>query len=509
MMQIRASGLVRVARSTAALIVIACAVDGPNDPNSPPVPVATPAELQALVGALSHDSLRGRRTSTAEDHAATEHVASLVDDYGLVPASGAGFFHDVPGQWRSIGAAAAVIGEDSLTRWTEFVPLLPRTANPSRGWDAQAIYAGTFISATDPLPPGVNVTGRAVVMDVVANGPVLVSLGPDSPLATAAVVFLVPPIPPTVGMLAFAQQKRLLAGAAVRSMQRAPVVLTVSREIAAQLMGQQLTGMPVGQSGGQTRGEINVVTEPAPMRNVVAVLPGSDAAVADEYVALGAHLDHIGVRQDAGATDSIFNGADDNASGSAALLMLARHYAAAANRPRRSLLFIWFAAEELGLFGSEAFTHAPSIPLVSISAFVNLDMVSRGGAFDIDGGGPQYVQSVGSRRRSSQLGSIVDSVGGAHGMTLDYTFDAAGHEERVFCRSDQWNFARFGEPVVFLTTGVHEDYHRVDDEVERSDFDKLARVTTLSGGIVDAVDSRPALLTRDLAAPDPNAVCQQ
>src|SRR5688500_16191985 len=128
MMQTRASGLVGVARFTAVSMVIACAVDGPNDPNAPPTPVATPAELQALVGALSHDSLRGRRASTAEDHAATAYVASLVDDYGLVPAGGAGFFQDVPGQWRSIGAGAAVIGEDSLTLWAEFVPLLPRTA---------------------------------------------------------------------------------------------------------------------------------------------------------------------------------------------------------------------------------------------------------------------------------------------------------------------------------------------------------------------------------------------
>jgi Peptidase family M28 len=508
-MQTRARGLTRVARSTAALFLVACAVDGPNDPNSPPVPVAAPAELEALVGALAHDSLRGRRASTAESHAATAYIATLVDDYGLVPAGSGGFFHGVPGQWRTVGNGVVVVDEDSLTLWTEFVPVLPRTSNPSRAWDAQAVYAGTFTSATDPLPSGVSVTGRAVVMDVVAGGPVLVSLGPDSPLATAAVVFLVPPIPPTENMLAFAQQERLLAGAAFRSMQRAPVVLTVSREIAEQLMGQPLAGMQVGRLGGQTRGEIHVVTEAAPMRNVVAVLPGSDAAVADEYVALGAHLDHIGVQQDAGSTDSIFNGADDNASGSAALVMLARHYAAPANRPRRSLLFIWFDAEELGLFGSEAFTHAPGIPLASISAFVNLDMVSRGGAFDIDGGGPHYVQSIGSRRRSTQLGSIVDSVGGAHGMTLDYSLDAAGHEERVFCRSDQWNFARFGVPVVFLTTGLHEDYHRVDDEVERSDFNKLARVTTLVSGIVDAVASRPASLPRDLPAPDPNAVCQQ
>ena len=103
----------------------------------------------------------------------------------------------------------------------------------------------------------------------------------------------------------------------------------------------------------------------------------------------------------------------------------------------------------------------------------------------------------------------MDSVAVAHDVQLDYTFDATGHEERVFCRSDQWNFARLGVPVVFFSTGVHAEYHTVEDEAERSDFEKLARVTTFVGGVVDALASRPAALARNLPAPDPSAPCQQ
>lgn len=497
----------RIVGGGAALLLLSCA-DSPNDPSEPPAPIATPSELGELVRALAHDSLRGRRAASAEEQIATDYVATLLDGYGLVPAAGGSFFRDVPGYWRFIGTSTVAIDGSALTQWTDFVPTLPRSSNPTLSWDAQAVYAGNFASASQQLPPGVDVTGRAVVLDG-ANGPVLVSLAPESPLARAAVVLLVAG-PLSDDVLAFAQGRRLLAGAALRSSVAAPVVLTITPDVAERLMGQSLVGMQPGHLGGRTSGAIQAGVEAAPMRNVVAVLPGSDAAVADEYVVVGAHLDHIGVRPAADAgTDSIYNGADDNASGSAALLVLARHFADLPARPRRSLLFIWFAAEELGLIGSEAFTHAPSIPLASISAFVNLDMLSRGGAGDIDGGGPGYLQSIGSTRRSTLLRPIADSVAGAHGMQLDYTFDAAGHEERVFCRSDQWNFARYGVPVVFFSTGVHAEYHTVDDEVERADFEKLARVTTFVGGIVGAIASRPSVLARNLSAPDPNAACQQ
>lgn len=499
----------RTGRSIAALLMLACVSDGPNGPSQPPGPIATPSELGALVGALAHDSLRGRRAGSPEAQVATEFVASQAAAHGLSPGAGGGFFHEVPAEWRSIAAASVAVGENSLTLWTDVVPLLPRTSNPRLSWDALAVYAGTFVGATQPLPAGVDVTGRAVVMDVTPGGPVLVSLAPDNPLATAAIVFLVAAAPIEGELLALAQTRRLLAGAALRSTVAAPVVLMATREVAEQLMGQSLAGMQPGHMGGRTHGEIEVHAEHAPMRNVVAILPGRDASVADEYVAVGAHLDHIGVRQEAGQADSIYNGADDNASGSAALLMLARHFADPARRPRRSLVFIWFDAEEVGLFGSEAFSHAPSIPLGSISAFVNLDMLSRGGAADTPGGGPGYLQSIGSRRSSHQLGPLVDSVAVAHDVQLDYTFDAPGHPERVFCRSDHWNFARFGVPVVFFSTGIHAEYHTVDDEVERADFEKLARVTTLVAGVVDAIASRPTQLTRDLPAPGATGACEQ
>ena len=493
-------------RFFAVMLLIACA-DGPHEPPTPGL-VASAETMQSLVTALAHDSLRGRRASSPEEQKATAYVAALAASYGLTPAGGAGgsFFHPVPGSWRTVSGGSVDIDGASVALWTDVVPFLPRTASPSLSWDAPAVYGGTLTSVTQQMPPNLDFAGRAVVM--MTGGPLLASLAPENPLASAAVVFLVAgPLVPEV--VAIAQARRLLAGAALRTTQAAPLVLTVTPSVAEQLMGAPLAGMQVGQAGRRTRGTISVMSEVAAMRNVVAVLPGSDATLASEYVALGAHLDHIGVRQAGNPVDSIYNGADDNASGSAALLAIARHFAASTPRPRRSLVFIWFAAEELGLFGSEAFSHAPTVGLGAMSAFVNLDMISRGGSGDIEGGGPGYLESIGSRRGSTQLGPIVDSVAAAHGFQLNYALDAPGHEERVFCRSDHWNFARFAVPVVFFSTGVHGDYHGVDDEADRADFGKLARVTTMVSGLVETLAARPTRIARDLPAPDPNAPCQQ
>jgi Zn-dependent M28 family amino/carboxypeptidase len=170
---------------------------------------------------------------------------------------------------------------------------------------------------------------------------------------------------------------------------------------------------------------------------------------------------------------------------------------------------MWWGAEEIGLVGSEWYSRSPTIPPDDIVAYVNLDMISRGGPADIPGGGASYLESVGSRRRSTQLAPLADSVAAAHGFQLDYILDTPGHRERVFCRSDQWNFARVGVPVVFFTTGTHADYHRVTDEPSHSDFNKHARVTSFVAGVVQALARRTNAITRDVPTAGPDAPCVQ
>jgi Zn-dependent M28 family amino/carboxypeptidase len=296
-----------------------------------------------------------------------------------------------------------------------------------------------------------------------------------------------------------------------------------------------------------------------PARNVIAILPGSDPALRGEYVALGAHDDHVGftrwpvdhdsmravltVARPMGAdspiqpltaaerrrvriltdslhrvhggarADSIFNGADDDGSGSMALLEIAEYLAALpeAERPRRSVLFVWHTGEELGLLGSTWFTDHPTVPRDSIVAQLNMDMIGRGGADDVPNGGPQYLQLIGSRRLSTELGDLIERVNReTHaGFVFDYQYDANGHPEQYYCRSDHYEYARWGIPITFFSTGSHRDYHEVTDEPQYIDYDHYARVTTFVRDVALRVANLDHRLVVDRPKPDPHGECQQ
>ena len=134
--------------------------------------------------------------------------------------------------------------------------------------------------------------------------------------------------------------------------------------------------------------------------------------------------------------------------GSVALLEIAESVAKAGPKPRRSLLFIWHTGEEEGLFGSRYFTDNPTVPRDSIVAEINVDMIGRGDSGDIEGGGPGYIQVIGSRRLSTELGDLVEKVNtdSGFGLKFDYQFDAPGHPQQYYCRSDHYMYARFGIP---------------------------------------------------------------
>ena len=217
---------------------------------------------------------------------------------------------------------------------------------------------------------------------------------------------------------------------------------------------------PLGPAGDAT-----LPTAP----NVAALLPGSDPTLRDEVVLFSAHMDHVGVGAPDASGDSIWNGADDDASGTAAVLELAEAFATLDPAPRRSLVFLLVSGEERGLLGSAAFVADPPVPVETMVAGLNVDMVGRNWTDTI----------VAIGREHSDLGRTLDAVGAAHpelGMTA---IDDLWPEESFYTRSDHFNFARAGVPVLFFFNGVHEDYHRPSDEVERIDGEKAARITRL------------------------------
>jgi hypothetical protein len=211
------------------------------------------------------------------------------------------------------------------------------------------------------------------------------------------------------------------------------------------------------------------VLDPAMPPNVVAVLPGSDPALRDEYVVLTAHFDHVGVGQPVDG-DSIYNGADDNASGTAGLLEVARAMSELPTAPRRSVIFLWVSGEEKGLLGSRWYSDHPTVPLEQIVANINVDMI---------GGDAHRDTVVIIGKEYSTLGGVVDEAQARlDGLNL-IASDDIWPQERFFYRSDHFNFARKEIPALFFFTGVHRCYHRPCDDIDFVDTGKAARVANL------------------------------
>lgn len=214
-------------------------------------------------------------------------------------------------------------------------------------------------------------------------------------------------------------------------------------------------------------------------QNVVGWIEGSDPVHRSEYVVVSAHFDHLGTGAVAFG-DSIFNGADDNGSGTAALLELAEAVAGLEVPPRRSVVFAAFAAEEQGLLGSSWYVSNAPFPVAATVANLNMDMLSRNSP-----------DSVAVIRSSPAIGAVADAVA-ERSAALDLHVAADPWPgENLIQRSDQWSFIREGVAGLLMTSGLHEDYHRRTDEPDRIDADKLERVTRLA-----------LLILLDLADPD-------
>lgn len=248
--------------------------------------------------------------------------------------------------------------------------------------------------------------------------------------------------------------------------------------------------------------------------NVVALLEGSDPRLKNTYVAFGAHYDHVGYaegeldrsggtarrpgapgRVTAGAeADRIWNGADDDGSGTVALMALLKAFAEGP-RPRRSLLFVWHAGEERGLLGSRYYADYPTVPIDAIVTELNMDMIGRNR--DDKSSEANTVYLVGSDRISTELHDLNRTANAALSkpLTLNYEFNDPADLESLYTRSDHYSYAAKGIPIIFFTTGLHADYHANTDEVSKIEFDKMTRITQLvyeTGLRVANLDHAPA-----------------
>lgn len=225
-------------------------------------------------------------------------------------------------------------------------------------------------------------------------------------------------------------------------------------------------------------------TETLWTQNVVAIWEGSDAVLKNEYVAIGAHYDHVGMNPNAQGEDKIWNGADDDGSGTVAVLSIAEALAKSKIRPKRSILFVWHAGEEKGLWGSEYYTKFPTVDLSKIVTALNIDMIGRSkkpgdtNPKNKELSGENEIYVIGSKMMSTDLGKITENVNNSYlKLNYNYKYDDPNDPNRFFFRSDHFNYAQKGIPIVFWFDGEHEDYHGAGDHADKIDYVKMEKIT--------------------------------
>ncbi|HKA57778.1 MAG TPA: M28 family peptidase [Gemmatimonadales bacterium] len=520
----------------------------------------TPADLMTRMYLYADDSMMGRSAGTEYNLKATAYIAAEVKRLGLIPAGDSGsYFQSVPLVQRGLTSATRLaVDGGELRLWQDYLPR--DQGGPTHSIDgAQAVFAGAWGDSAMLAPD--QAAGKVVIIATPRRpNPGQPSwfvprAGASGRYRTAAAVAIVSLDSLPAQLKDFFKNPQVsMSGGATPPEQ--PSYFYVTQTAARQMLGRPMDSATVGLLGKTFQGSVNFVETPAPARNVVAVVQGSDPKLRSEYVAIGAHNDHVGFnaspvdhdsirayndarrklelaapnhqvsaeqaaqikvnvdslhRAHPARRDSIFNGADDDGSGTTAVLELAEAFAGAKTKPKRSLIFVWHTGEELGLFGSQYFTDNPTVPRDSIVAQLNMDMVGRGRADDEPGGGPRYLQLIGTRRLSTELGDIVESVNKQRKQpfTFDYQYDASGHPEQYYCRSDHYMYARYGIPIAFFTTGNHRDYHQVTDEPEYIDYDKLAAVSQFVYDVATTVANLDHRVVVDKPKPDPHGDCVQ
>ncbi len=470
-------------------------------------PVMRPEELRRDLVLFAADGFRGREAGTPDATRAAKFLAERLVFLGLEPAGDSGYFQRVPLERQAFlptTRIAVTIRGDPVPRalaiGADVLPLLelnPQLPPPKTTADADLVFAGygsiPALNRNDLA--GLNIGGKAVV--IVNGAPATASASQRTELEAAAQIgtrlaeVLARRPAAVVILLAGASEAiydQYLPGVlrAVSLVQERAVVPENERPLPMVLIGRVLPGspfLPTGWpaddrpqvlTGRRLAAKLDLTRERFTGLNVVAIARGTDASLNRTYVAYGAHYDHIGILPAVGA-DSVANGADDDGSGTVALLAVARAFK---DRPtRRSALFVWHVAEEKGLLGSEYFTTYPTVPIDSIVAQVNADMIGRNAPDALYVVGP----AVAPGGQSRVLGQVLDSVNAALPWPFAFNreWDSPTHPEQIYQRSDHYNYAQKGIPIVFLTSGLHDDYHKVSDEVAKIDFDKLSRVGEL------------------------------
>ena len=512
---------------------------------------------------IADDSMEGRDTGRRGGERSARYIAAELKRLGLEPAGDHGtYLQRIPWVSRTPDSMAVLRAGAQTLRWGTDYLLLPKLGfalalggqpfgGGFRGTDVPTVYAGRIGDSTTIAPD--KVRDKVVVF----ASPTFAFWQRDNLRRYASARAIVVA---TLDLGAPYRVRRETYWDSTGASGVVPLtVVSVTKAAAGSMFATPFDQLTIGTAGSSLSGSAGFIDAPteAPAYNVVGILRGSDPKLRSSYVAVGAHHDHVGMgpavdhdsirafnqvvrvrgaddppprqvtseqwakihavldslhRVRGVRLDSIFNGADDDGSGTVLALEIAEAFATAKTKPRHSLLFVWHTAEEKGLYGAQYFADHPTVPRDSIIAQVNMDQMGRGEPIDNPAGGPNALVIIGSRRLSTELGDLVETVNARpeNRFTLDYQFDRDGDPTNAYCRSDHYMYARYGIPVTFFAAAAwYIDYHMVSDEPQYIAYDRMTHIGRFIHDYIADVanlDHRPLV---DKQKPEPNGLCRQ
>jgi len=551
-------------RPTVRALAMVAVVASPSRSQTPTSADITAQDVRTRTYIIADDSMEGRDTGKRGGLRSARYIAGELKRLGLEPAGDDGtYLQRIPWVSRTPDTTGVLrVGERTL-RWGSDYLVLPKLGfalalggqpfgGGFRGDNIATIYGGRVGDST--VAP--ELTRNKVI---VFSAPAFAFWQLDNLRRyTAARAIVVATL--DLGAPSAFRVRRETYWDSTGASGVAPVtIISVTKAAASAMFTAPFDQLAVGAAGLPLSGSAGFIDGPteAPAYNVVGIVRGSDSKLRNTYVAIGAHHDHVGMgppvdhdsirafnqvvrvrgaddppprevtdeqwakihavldslhRVHGIRLDSIFNGADDDGSGTVLALEIAEAFAKARPKPKRSLLFVWHTAEEKGLYGAQYYSDHPTVPRDSIVAQVNMDQMGRGDPVDNPPGGPNALVVIGPRRLSSELGAMVEKVNARaeHRFTLDYEFDRDNDPTNAYCRSDHYMYARYGIPVAFFVAAAwYIDYHMVSDEPQYIAYDRMTKIGRFIRDYVAEVANLGARPVVDQPKPEPNGLCRQ
>ena len=446
----------------------------------------TQEDLRELLTIVASDAMEGRDTGARGQKMAAAFIADHFRRLGLAPvvptANGKSYYQRFDLERRAAGDSYMIIDGERLSNGAE--TLYMGSGSTKNEIELSTVYAG---DGSENAFDRIDVTGKAVIVTAALGSSVRREIAARAYKNGAELVLLESAKDDDEyksyvkrygryvmrGSLGFSSKGEKDNGVFYISPSIASTLLKTTPDkyeaIATKVANGDLSSIDKVKSvkfSYKTETNIEVVET----ENIMGYLEGSDKK--DELIIITAHYDHVG--RDG---DKIFNGADDDGSGTTSILELAEAYITASKAgkgPRRSILFMTVTGEEKGLLGSQYYTENPIFPLENTVVNLNIDMVGR--TDEAHKEDREFVYLVGSDRLSSELHELSEKANETYTkLSLDYTYNDQDHPDRIYYRSDHWNFAKNNVPIIFYFNGTHEDYHQDTDTVDKIEFDLLQK----------------------------------